>query len=223
MTKQKFVLFVMAVFAAMAWTVSPVTANHTTRTRKRLQKKGGKNMKKFTVLVCSLFLLSISGLATAGQESGLYIGGSLGQAWLDISEENVDFDDDDWGYKIFAGYNFGLIPFLDLAVEGSYVDFGEASSAEILNQDVGITGWDIFGIACLNLGPIGVFGKVGQIWWDSDSDAIQDFLDESGNDMAYGIGAKFQIGSFVVRAEYEYFDLDISDVGFLSLGVSWTF
>jgi opacity protein-like surface antigen len=186
-------------------------------------KKGGKNMKKFTVLVCSLFLLSISGLATAGQESGLYIGGSLGQAWLDISENDVDFDDDDWGYKIFAGYNFGLIPLLDLAVEGSYVDFGEASSREIGNQDVDITGWDVFGLACFNLGPIGVFGKVGQIWWDSDSDAIQDFLDDSGNDMAYGIGVRFQIGSIALRAEYELFDLDIADVDYVSVGAAWTF
>lgn len=180
-------------------------------------------MKKFTVLVCSLFLLSISGLATAGQESGLYIGGSLGQAWLDISENDVDFDDDDWGYKIFAGYNFGLIPLLDLAVEGSYVDFGEASSREIGNQDVDITGWDVFGLACFNLGPIGVFGKVGQIWWDSDSDAIQDFLDDSGNDMAYGIGVRFQIGSIALRAEYELFDLDIADVDYVSVGAAWTF
>jgi opacity protein-like surface antigen len=180
-------------------------------------------MKKFTVLVCSLFLLLISGVATAEQESGPYIGGSLGQAWLDVSEDDVDFDDDDWGYKIFAGYNFSIITLLDLAVEGSYVDFGEASSAEILDQDVGIIGWDLFGLACLNLGPIGVFGKVGQILWDSDSDAIQDFLDDSGNDMAYGIGVKFQIASFGVRAEYESFDIDIADVGFLSLGVSLTF
>jgi outer membrane immunogenic protein len=186
-------------------------------------KKGGKNMKKFTVLVCSLILLSISGLATAGQESGLYIGGSVGQAWMDISEANVDFDDDDWGYKIFAGYNFGLIPLLDLAVEGSYVDFGEASSSEIGNRDVGITGWDVFGLVCFNLGPIGVFGKVGQIWWDSDSNAIQDFLDDSGNEMAYGIGAKFQIGSLGLRLEYEYFDLDIADVGYVSVGATWTF
>ena len=180
-------------------------------------------MKTFTALVCSLFLLLISGLATAGQESGLYIGGSVGQTWLDISEADVDFDDDDWGYKIFAGYNFGVIPLIDLAVEGSYVDFGEASSREIGNRDVGITGWDVFGLACFNLGPIGVFGKVGQIWWDSDSDAIQDELDDSGNDMAYGIGAKFQIGSLGLRVEYEYFDLDISDVGYLSVGASWTF
>ena len=180
-------------------------------------------MKTFTALVCGLTLLSISGLATAGKESGLYIGGSLGQAMLDISVDDVDFDDDDMGYKIFAGYNFGVIPLIDLAVEGSYVDFGEASSREISNRDVGITGWDVFGLACVNLGPIGVFGKVGQIWWDSDSDAAQDELDDSGGDMAYGIGVRFQIGSIALRAEYELFYLDTVDVGYVSVGAAWTF
>ena len=68
-----------------------------------------------------------------------------------------------------------------------------------------------------------MFGKVGQIWWDSDSDAIQDVLDDSGGDMAYGIGVRFQIGSIALRAEYELFYLDIVDVGYVSVGASWTF
>ena len=180
-------------------------------------------MKKFTLLVCGIILLSTSGLARAGKEGGLYIGGSLGQASTDISTADVKFDDNDWGYKLFAGYNFGLIPLLDLAIEGSYVDFGNVSSPVIFNQDVGITGWDAFGLAALNLGPIGVFGKVGQIWWNSSSNILQGALDKSGNDMAYGIGARFQIGSLGLRAEYEFFDLSIADVGYFTVGVSWTF
>lgn len=38
-----------------------------------------------------------------------------------------DFSAYDAGYKIFTGYNFGKIPLLDLAVEGSYVISGETS------------------------------------------------------------------------------------------------
>ncbi|MBI5550630.1 MAG: porin family protein [Desulfobacterales bacterium] len=179
-------------------------------------------MKKVTALVFCLVLLSNAGTASAGKETGPYIGGSLGWSAIDVSSDDVndDYDDEDLGYKIFGGYNFGVIPLLDLAIEGSYVDFGKASSSQI-NQDVEITGWDLFGLAALNLGPVGVFGKVGQIWWDRDSNSSQ--IEDSGNDMAYGIGLRFQIGSFGIRGEYEYFDLEKTDVGMLSAGVSWTF
>ena len=180
-------------------------------------------MKRVTVLVLCLALLSMAGTASAGKETGPYIGGSLGWSAIDVSSDDLDsdYDDDDLGYKIFAGYNLGVIPLLDLAVEGSYVDFGKASSSQITEQDVEITGWDLFGVAALNLGPVGVFGKVGQIWWDRESNISQ--IDESGNDMAYGIGLRFQIGSVGIRGEYEYFDLDKTDVGMFSVGASWTF
>jgi len=181
-------------------------------------------MKKMKVLIFSLVFLSISGLATAGQETGPYLGGSLGYTMIDFEGIPLNIDDNDLGYKVFAGYNFGLVPFLDLAIEGSYVDFGEASASyNVSNFDVGVTAWDAFGLACFNVGPIGIFGKVGQVWWDSKSDISADFLNKSNNDMAYGIGVRFQIGSAAIRAEYEYFDIDIVDVNFFSVGVSWTF
>lgn len=180
-------------------------------------------MKKVKVLILCLTLLSISGVAKAGKESGLYVGGSIGNSALDFSVDEVNFDDDDWGYKLFAGYNFGIIPLVDLAIEGSYVDFGEASSADLFGVDVGVTAWDAFGLACVNLGPIGVFGKVGQVWWDSKSDVLSGLLDDSGSDMAYGLGARFQMGSLGIRAEYEIFDIEVVDVGYFSVGASWTF
>ena len=187
------------------------------------KKNWKKIMKPFAALVCGLSLLAIPGLAMAGAKSGPYLGASLGQASLDFSKGIVDFDDDDTAYKIFAGYNFGVIPLVDLAVEGSYVDFGEASDISILGEDVGVTGWDAFGLAGVKLGPIGLFAKVGMIYWDSKSDVIQDILDDSGTDPAYGIGARFQIGPISVRAEYELFKIDIVDIGYYSVGAAWTF
>lgn len=180
-------------------------------------------MKGALLTVFGVASLSLSTAAVAGQESGPYIGASIGSADLNFDSDPIDFDDDDDAYKIFAGYNFGVIPLIDLAVEGSYVDFGEASSAQILNQDVGITGWNLFGVAGFNLGPVGVFGKAGRIWWDSESDVFQSVLDDSGSDSAYGIGVRLQFGSLAVRAEYERFDIDVADVDYISAGLSWTF
>ena len=175
-------------------------------------------MKNCTVVVLILAILSITGAAYAGNKTGPFIGGSLGYATTDVSKGAYNFDDNDRGFKVFGGYNFGVIPLLDIAVEGSYVDFGQASSS---GQKVDTTGLDLFGLAAFNLGPIGVFGKVGSIWWNRDSNIGT--LDDSGIDMAYGIGARFQIKSFGIRAEYEYFDIDGSDIGMFSAGVSWTF
>lgn len=168
-------------------------------------------------------LLTTSGIATAGSESGLYLGASLGSSSIDFNVDNVDLNDDDTAYKIFLGYNLGLIPFIDLAIEGSYVDFGSASSIDVGNTDVGVTGLSAFGLAGFKLGPIGLFGKAGFINWDSESDVLQAQLDDSGSDPAYGIGARFQLGSLAIRAEYEIFDIDTVDIDYYSVGVAWTF
>lgn len=180
-------------------------------------------MKKLTAVGCVTTLLLMPGIVTAGAESGFYLGGSLGSANLNLSSNDIKIDDDDSAYKIFGGFNFGVVPLVDIAVEGSYVDFGKASSLQIGDNSVGITGWDAFGLAGFKLGPIGLFGKAGFIAWDSESDILQDQLNSSGTDPAYGIGARFQIGSASVRAEYELFDLDIGDIDYYSVGVSWTF
>ena len=180
-------------------------------------------MKKIKILVFSLLLLSISNLAIAGKKTGPYLGGSLGYTLWDFTGNTVNFDDKDQGYKLFGGYNFGLIPMVDLAVEGSYVDFGKASATYGTNLDVGLTAFDAFGLVCLNTGPIGIFGKAGKVWWNSDSNILTNLLNKSGNDMAYGLGVRFQIGSAAIRAEYEIYDIDVADVNFVSVGVSWTF
>ena len=180
-------------------------------------------MSKFTKVGYGIMLLLISGLANAGAESGFYIGGSTGSASIDISSNSVKFDDSDTGYKIFAGYNFGLIPLVDVAVEGSYVDFGKASSSDIGNKDIGIKAWDLFGVGGLSFGPFGLFAKLGMVDWDSSSDVVQNELDKSGNDTAYGLGARFQLGSIAIRAEYEVFEIEVADIAFASIGAAWTF
>lgn len=181
-------------------------------------------MKKLlAVMICGVLILSVTGLASAGQKSGPYIGAAIGESKLAIDEREFDFRDHDIGYKIFGGYNFGIIPLIDLGVEGSYVDFGEASDIQILNRNVGVTAWDLFGVGCVNLGPVGLFAKLGRVWWDSDANLIERILDDSGNDMAYGLGVRFQVGPVALRAEYERFDTNKIDIDYLSAGVAWTF
>lgn len=174
-------------------------------------------MRTLTKSIITLSMLLFAGSALAGAESGFYLGASIGSASLDASDNGFDIDDDDNGYKIYGGFNFGVVPLIDLAVEGGYVDFGSFGSGPGDNVDV--DAWTGFGLAGFKLGPIGLFGKMGMISWDTDYGIGSD----SGTDPAYGLGARFQLGSFALRAEYELFDLDDVEIDYLSVGAAYTF
>ena len=85
-----------------------------------------------------------------------------------------------------------------------------------------MTGWDLFGLVGVNMGPVSLFGKVGAIQWDGKTNSPSSGK-SSGTDPAYGVGLQFQISSIAIRAEYELFSLDKVDIGFASAGVSFTF
>jgi hypothetical protein len=181
-------------------------------------------MRKLTLAGCALALFLASTTAWAGGDSGLYLGASVGSAGLDPSDGTIDLDDAT-AYKIFGGYNFGIVPLVNLAIEGSYVNFGTADgSVGGNNAEAKVSGLDAFGLAGVNLGPVMLFGKVGAIYWDSEFSATGfQTEDDSGTDPAYGIGLQFQLLSIAIRAEYEMFTLDEVDIGFASLGASYTF
>lgn len=165
---------------------------------------------------------SITGAAFAGNDSGFYVGGSVGNTDFDYSSNAVSFDDDDTAYKVFGGYNFGLVPFLDVAAEISYIDFGSASvrSGEYSTDLDAATAAAIAGF---NLGPVGLFGKAGIADWNSDLRIAEIKDSDSGTDAFYGLGAKVQFGSIAVRAEYERFDLDDYNLNLYTVGASYTF
>ena len=183
------------------------------------------NAKLFLVLTAC----GLSGAAFAGAESGFYLGGSVGNAKADYSENdsdigNIDFSDEQTAYKVFAGYNFGLLPLLNVAVEGAYVDFGSLED-EIQNvkTEVDLNALALTGLIGFDLGPVGLFAKAGLVSWDGDVKAFGGSASESGTDPVYGVGAKVQLGSFAVRAEYEYYDLDSFEIDYFSVGAAYTF
>lgn len=189
-------------------------------------------MNPIKPLVLAVSLIAVSGPTFAGSDSGLYLGASAGQANLDFDGERadldevrdveIDFDDDDTAYKIFVGYNLGLIPLVDLAVEGAYVDFdnfnGRVDTND--NSDFEVDGWTGAALAGVNLGPVGVFAKAGFISWDGE---LENIGDDDGTDPLYGVGAKFSLFSLQIRAEYERYDLDDFDIDYYSVGAAITF
>lgn len=162
--------------------------------------------------------------ALAGGESGFYIGGGVGQSTIEADGATPgggDFDGDDTAWKAIIGYNFGALPLIDLAVEGSYVDLGAPDDG---GAEVELTGWDAFGLVGVNLGPVGVFAKAGMFMWDSDLEAGGLSDSNSDTDAAYGVGARVQILSITGRVELEYFDVgDVDDVYLVSVSALYSF
>lgn len=163
----------------------------------------------------------------ARADSGFYVGGSIGSAFVEADDTagGADFDEDDFAWKVFGGFNIDAFV-IDLAIEGGYVDFGSPSDTAFgVERSVDVTGWDVFGLAGIELGPVGVFAKVGAISWDVDAsvDGVR-IGSDSGTDPAYGVGVRFSVWSAELRAEYEYFDVDAADdLSMASIGVAWTF
>jgi opacity protein-like surface antigen len=180
---------------------------------------------------CALLCLFALPLAVqAGGDSGFYLGGGVGSSKIkgdgtDSNGTDFKFDDNDTGYKLIVGSNFGIIPLIDLGVEASYVDFGEINDSTAAGKaDVEASGYDAFGVGALTFGPFGVFAKAGVINWDSKTKLGSASEKESGNDAAYGVGARFQLFSFSLRAEYEWFDVDgLNDLTMASVSALYTF
>lgn len=179
--------------------------------------------------VAAALLVSFIVFAPAESQADGYIGGSIGQSYIELDAGTPTvpavFDEEDFGWKAMIGYDFNL-PVITLGVEADYVDFGAPSGNVAGSQiEVDANGFAGFGTVGFNLGPVGVFAKYGVISWDA-SLTIDGFDvgSDDGTDPAYGVGAKFGLASVEVRGEYEIYDIDGSeDISMLSVGLVWRF
>lgn len=181
-------------------------------------------MRNLICLLNGAILLLMSGIAWSGTDNGFYIGGSIGSTDQDVDTSELSYDDDATGKKGYIGFNFGVVPLLDFAVEASYVDFGEVSALSTGGTaSSSLTGVNGFGLVGLKLGAFGIFAKTGVISWDSEIDVQGTLLEDSGNDAMYGAGVKLQLGSLAIRAEYEIVETDTIEIDLYTVGLSWTF
>ena len=166
----------------------------------------------------------------AQADTGFYLGGSASGATIEADLNGISLpglpasiDEDDTALEIFAGYRFDL-PVVGLGIEAGYVDFGEPD-IDVLGDELTFdtTGINVWGIAALDLGLFDVYGKLGYIAWEVDAKYLDSSASEDGYDLAYGLGAEFDIGPVLLRGELELYDLDDADVTMLSLGVAYQF
>ena len=190
----------------------------------RLGKPGRTQVMKLTYSIILLTLtttLLLPSVSHAGAESGAYIGAGIGNSNIKGPVNGESYDADSNGYKLILGYNFGVVPLVDLAIEGTYVDMGEESSGNIQYAQTSFNG---FGLLGLSLGPVGLFAKAGLSAWDADTSIGNLKTSQSGSDPVYGIGARVQIFRVSGRLEYEYYDQsNLDDVSMVSLSLLYTF
>ena len=159
--------------------------------------------------------------ASAGDQSGLYLGAGLGDTNIVGSQDLGELEFDTTGYNLVLGYNFGLLPLIDLGVEGAYVNLGEEKSGSASFEQ---TSLNLLGIAGLSFGPIGLFAKAGMASWDADTQVGRVVIQNSGTDPMYGLGARFSLGSLILRLEYEeYNQSEFDDVSMVSASALYMF
>lgn len=176
---------------------------------------------KIAALLTPFFCAS-SVMAQAENPDGPYVGAGWGQFNLNIknlgdagtaANDIVHSNDNAW--KAFAGYRFNRF----LALEAAYIDLGSPSdrfsgTGSNGNYRVAISGFSPALIGSLPLGPVELFAKVGEYYYDSkvkvDLDDPGPSIDSSHrrNDLLYGGGVGLTFFEHLhVRAEYETIEI----------------
>ena len=176
------------------------------------------------LLASSLLLTSYS--VQAGGDTGLYLGAGVGnyQTSIDQSELNTLGATDDYsvantGGKLIAGINFGIIPTLDFALEANYNVIPESKDSGV---KISGSSTNIFALVGFNISAVGLYAKAGNANWQLKTIGSSS-EDLSGNDIVYGVGARFQLFGLTVRAEYEQYDIKNSNLTNTSASLLYTF
>ena len=177
--------------------------------------------------VVALTVFVIGGLgatlgAHAEDQSGFYLGGSVGEA----TNESGEFKDSDFAFKLSGGYAFNQY----LGIELAYVDAGTQTDT-IGPVDVETRSTGVIATTLLRL-PLGetfaMFGKIGYAFYDSETtarlDSVSQRESDSDEDLTYGIGLELAIsGGLKIRAEYEAVDVSDGDFQIVSAGAVYQF
>lgn len=163
-------------------------------------------MKKIAALIFSTF---VSGGAFA---SG-YMTGNIGKTDID-----VDGFDDATTFSFGGGYQFNE----NFALEGRYIDFGDAEDDVDPVWTLEADGFDFSAVALIPANEVfTLYGRIGVLSWDfSASEAgFGEFYSESGEDLSVGIGFAFSQGDQLsLTLEYQEFEIDDEDVSTYMLG-----
>ena len=153
--------------------------------------------------VALISLLALPGVALSQDIPRWYLGFGIGQSTF----KGTCCDDTDTAGKILGGYQFSK----NFALEGAYVDLGQAKSG---NVTFGAAGFEAAGVGMLPLGGSGfsALARGGLFIWKADLKAPGASTDATGTNLTYGLGLKFDFNrDFSARVEWQRYK-DVGDV-----------
>jgi opacity protein-like surface antigen len=178
-------------------------------------------MNRKNLLGAAISALLVS-MAAHAEDSGFYLGLSLGEATQSVDE----FEGSGLSYRWLAGYSFNRF----LAAEAGFVDGGtQKDRLGDLGVKLSSNGTFVAALAKLPIGEVlAPFAKVGYVVYDArttlTSGGVTVTESESDQDLMYGAGIEFRLGDhFRLRAEYEVVDVPDVDFDIVSLVATYQF
>jgi len=160
--------------------------------------------KKWLVAMLGSAALTLSAGALAQQATvpGFYIGADVGQA--DFGSE------EDTAFKLIGGYQFHR----NIAAEFGYGMLFDKGGAEVTSLELVAVG--IFPV----MDKLSVIGKLGFAKLEVEAGAFSD----DSTDLTYGVGVQYDFTrNLGVRAQWQRYDTDPTEVDLLSVGIVYRF
>jgi hypothetical protein len=164
-------------------------------------------------ILVMVLLIGLLSPASANAQARAFLGGSLGTSFYktditELQDEDFKLEENEFAWKIFGGLR---------ALRLTSVEFGYRNLGKVQNTvaDVNLehktSGWDLFFVPFLSTGPVDVFGKLGYLWWRSETKIEEDPFDTKGGDFAWGFGGAIRLRDAAVRIEWERFEVEGAD------------
>ena len=162
-------------------------------------------------------LLAIAPLAQAA-DNGIYLGAGYAQSEYGLDDPgDVDFDDEDGGYKLIAGWRVDR----QLRRRGQLHRSRRRDHrrrAPRRGDDLRLRG------RLPRLPVVDLFAKAGATSWQVDARSNGISVDDDDLDFAWGVGIQARIWSLGARLEYEQFPIvDDEKLDTISLSFTYTF
>lgn len=163
------------------------------------------NFYKYALAVCMAFASSMA------MAEGFYVGAGAYTSSIDDTVDGVTIDDDNTAMAVFVGWR----PIELAGIEAGYFDLGSYDLGG--GYDLDAAAYTLAGVLTLDLGPVGVYGKLGVAETDLEVDGGG--YDNSGSDPFGALGAYVDVmDTFYIYAEAMRIQAD-ANIDLLGLGV----
>ncbi len=176
-------------------------------------------MKKISIVLFSSILALTSASAIAA-DNQFFVSADVVRSDLDTGVNGID--DTDTSFGIGFGVNLNE----NFTVQANYQDFGEISgNFEGANVSAEADAFQLSVTGGLPIGErAGVYAEVGIDIWDADLSGPGGSVSDDGTDVFYGFGGYVSLTDNVaLKLEYQFHELEDTEIDTLGLGVSFSF